>query len=59
MRLIVYDLLGREVAVLADEKIQPGAYQREFNASGLASGVYLCRLTAGASFQTRKMILGR
>jgi hypothetical protein len=54
--LIVYDLLGREVAVLADEKKEPGNFEVEFNASGLASGVYIYRLTAGSYVSTRKMI---
>ena len=57
--LSVYDLLGREVAVLVNEKKAPGSYDVDFDASGLASGVYLYRLTAGQSFQTRQMVLLR
>ena len=57
VRLTVYDLLGREVAVLVDEKKAPGTYEVRFDASGLASGVYLYRLTAGSFVQTRKMLL--
>jgi hypothetical protein len=45
--LSVYDLLGREVALLVNEKKAPGSYEVKFDASGLASGVYLCRLQAG------------
>ena len=56
-RLVVYDLLGREVAVLVNEKKAPGDYEVRFDGSGLASGVYLYRLTAGSYVQTRKMIL--
>jgi hypothetical protein len=59
VRLSVYDVLGREVAVLVDEAKQPGAHTVRFDASGLASGVYLCRLTAGSFVQTRKMVLAR
>ena len=44
VRLVVYDLLGREVAVLVDERKAPGRYSVEFNASGLASGVYFAHL---------------
>jgi hypothetical protein len=55
--LVVYDLLGREVAVLVNEKKAPGSYQVTFNASGLASGVYLYRLTAGEFVQIRKLVL--
>ena len=57
--LIVYDMLGREVAVLVDERKAPGSYSVEFNASRFASGVYLYRLSAGSFVQTRKMILAR
>ena len=42
--LAVYDLLGREVTVLVDEKKEPGSYEVKFDASGLPSGVYLYRL---------------
>jgi hypothetical protein len=55
--LKVYDILGREVAVLVDEKKEPGTYRVTFNASGLASGVYVYRLTAGSTTLTRRMLL--
>ena len=47
VRLIVYDLLGREVAVLVDEPKAAGRHEVRFNAAGLASGVYTYRLSAG------------
>ncbi len=56
-RLVVYDLLGREVAVLVDERKQPGNYEVSFDASGLASGVYIYRMTAGSFVQSKKMVL--
>ena len=59
VRLCVYDVLGREVAVLVNEAKQPGAYTVRFDGSGLASGVYLYRLTSGSFTQTRKMVLVR
>lgn len=55
--LIVYDILGREVAVLLNEFKQAGNYQVEFNAEGLSSGIYYYRLEAGNYNQTRKMNL--
>ncbi len=55
--LVVYDLLGRQVATLVDEIKAPGSYEVRFDASGLASGVYVYRLTAGAFMQSRKMLL--
>jgi hypothetical protein len=59
VRLVVYDMLGREVAVLVNEKKAPGKYTVAFDAGRLASGVYLCRLTAGRTMQVRKMLLVR
>jgi hypothetical protein len=59
VRLAVYDLLGREVATLVNEKKPAGSYTVRFDASGLASGVYLYRMMAGSFVQTRKMILLR
>jgi N-acetylmuramoyl-L-alanine amidase len=57
--LRVYDLLGREVATLVNEIRNPGAYAVQFDAAGLASGVYYYRLTAGGFVETRKMMLIR
>jgi arabinogalactan endo-1,4-beta-galactosidase len=55
--LKVSDLLGREVTTLVNEVRQPGIYTVQWDASGKTSGVYLCRLFAGGSIQTRKLIL--
>jgi D-alanyl-D-alanine carboxypeptidase len=57
VRLAVYDLLGREVAVLVNESKAPGTYQVTFDASGLASGVYLYRMSAGSYVTTHKMLV--
>ena len=54
VRLSVYDILGREVSVLVNERKNAGAYQVKFDAAGLASGLYLYRLTAGSFVQTRR-----
>ncbi len=56
--LKVYDVLGREVATLIDgEQMNAGSHQSRFDASVLASGVYLYRIEAGSFIQTRKMML--
>jgi hypothetical protein len=55
--LVVYDLLGREVMNLVDEKESSGSHTARFSGSGLASGVYFYRLTAGDFVQTRKLVL--
>jgi hypothetical protein len=59
VKLSVFDLLGREVAVLVNETKAPGDYEVRFDASGLASGVYLARLQAGGVNLVRSMILLR
>jgi photosystem II stability/assembly factor-like uncharacterized protein len=55
--LTVFDLLGREVAVLVNEKLQPGEYEVRFDAGNLPSGIYFCRLNAGGFNLTSKIIL--
>jgi hypothetical protein len=59
VRLIIYDLLGREVKTLVDERRMPGSYEVTLTGRGLASGLYLCRLTVGNSAATRKLLLLR
>ncbi len=59
VRIAVYDLLGREVAVLVDERRPAGRYEVSFDGTALASGVYLCRLTAGGFRETRRLVLMR
>jgi len=55
--LKVYDLMGREVATLVEDNLEPGGYQTAFDGSRFASGVYVYRLTAGQSTFSRKMVL--
>ncbi len=57
VKLAVYDVLGREVAVLVNEKKEPGDYTVTWNGMGLASGVYMYRLAAADFVQTHKMVL--
>jgi len=57
--LVVYDVLGREVGMLVNETKAPGSYEASFDATGLASGVYLYTLQAAGFVQTRKMLLVR
>jgi lysophospholipase L1-like esterase len=53
----LYDVLGRHVATLLQEIRDPGVYTLTWNAAGFPSGVYLCRVTAGAFTATRRMLL--
>jgi len=57
VRLTVSDMLGREVAVLVDETRAPGRYEARWEAAGLPSGVYFCRLTADAYVEVKAMVL--
>lgn len=55
--LIVYDITGREAAVLLNEVKPAGNYEITFNGNGLASGVYFIRLRAGSFVSTKKILL--
>ncbi len=57
VKLVVYDMLGREVDTLVKERQTAGAYTVTFDASSLASGMYIFRLTSGNYLETRKMTL--
>jgi hypothetical protein len=57
--LAVYDILGREVAVLVNEKQEAGVHEVRFDAGGLAGGCYFYRVIAGGQVETRKMLLVR
>ncbi|MCX6162114.1 MAG: T9SS type A sorting domain-containing protein, partial [Ignavibacteriae bacterium] len=57
VRITVFDILGKEVAVLVNEKLNPGAYKVDFNGSNFSSGVYFYRLTAGNYAAVKKFIL--
>lgn len=47
--LRIYDIVGREVALLVNGQLGRGYYHHEWNAAGMASGVYLCRIEATAA----------
>ena len=55
--LTVYDLLGRVVATLVNEVLTSGSYERTFDGTRLASGVYVYRLNSGGFQQTRRLLL--
>ncbi len=57
--LRVFDLLGREVAILVNERLPAGVYSAEWNATGFASGVYYYQMRAGDFVKTKKLILLR
>jgi aminopeptidase N len=55
--LKVYDVLGKEVATLANTTMNPGTYTIPWNAGNLPTGIYFYRLQAGQFVQTRKLTL--
>jgi len=60
VKLIVYDVLGREVKILVNKTQHPGKHSVTFDASNLTSGVYYYKIKTGTNYeQTRKMLLLR
>jgi len=57
VRLSVYDILGREVSVLVNERKNVGSYEVKFDGKNLATGVYFYRLQAGDFTQTKRLLL--
>jgi hypothetical protein len=55
--LKIYNILGQEVRTLVHEKKEEGAHRVQFNAAGLPSGVYVCRIESGGQVSSRKMVL--
>lgn len=52
----VYDITGREIETLVDGRVPAGEHKLQWSATGLASGVYLCRMQAGDFAETIKMV---
>jgi hypothetical protein len=59
VRLKVFTLLGKEVATLVSEELAAGSYRVEWDAKGIASGIYFYRLQAGNFNKTKKLVLLR
>jgi hypothetical protein len=57
VRLSVYDLLGREIAVLVDDERSPGRFGVTFDAGSLSTGVYFYRLSTSEFSQVRKLVV--
>jgi alpha-glucosidase (family GH31 glycosyl hydrolase) len=53
----VYDVLGREIATLVQEKVAAGEHRIVFDGSRFGSGIYFCRLSDGVQMQTQKLVL--
>jgi hypothetical protein len=57
VKLVIYDIIGREVAVLVNDVKNPGNYNVSFDASNYASGVYFYRMESGDFTDVKKMVL--
>ncbi|MEJ2618286.1 MAG: T9SS type A sorting domain-containing protein, partial [Ignavibacteriaceae bacterium] len=55
--LRVYDILGREIAVLVNKEQKPGYYEVRWNAGDLPSGIYFYKLTSGNLVRIKKAVL--
>ncbi len=55
--LKVYDVLGKEIAVLVNQNLKPGIYEIEWDASNIPSGVYFYSLITSEFTQTKKMVV--
>jgi hypothetical protein len=55
--LKVYDILGKEIATLVDEKKEPGSYQVQFGRGNISSGIYIYQMHSNNYVQTRKMVI--
>lgn len=57
VKLVVFDILGKEVKTLVNEEKEAGIHEVNFNASSLSSGVYFYRIVAGNFITTKKMLV--
>ncbi len=57
VKIVVFDILGKEVQTLVNESLQPGTYETSFDGSSLTSGVYFYRLITNEFTETKKMLL--
>ena len=57
VKLVVYDIQGREVQTLVNESLKPGTYEAAFDGQALNSGVYFYKLVTGNFTETKKMLL--
>ncbi|MGH7595452.1 MAG: T9SS type A sorting domain-containing protein, partial [bacterium] len=59
VQLRIYDLLGREIKTLVDQRIPAGKHTVQFEANELQSGVYVYRFNAAGFVESKKMILAK
>jgi hypothetical protein len=57
VKLMIYDILGREITTLVNQQLNPGTYSITWDASSYTSGIYFYKLIAGQYNSTKKMVL--
>jgi hypothetical protein len=57
VKLLVYDLLGKQVEILVNSQLKPGYYEASWDASNFPSGIYFCRFIAGDFTAVKKMVV--
>ncbi|HWA06014.1 MAG TPA: T9SS type A sorting domain-containing protein [Ignavibacteria bacterium] len=57
VRLVIYDLIGREIAVLVNDDLEPGTYEINWNAIEMPSGIYIYQMRTASFTDTKKMVL--
>jgi hypothetical protein len=57
VKIIIYDVAGKQITTLVDDNFAPGTYEADFNGDNYSSGVYFYRMITGEHSETRKMIL--
>ncbi len=57
VKIIIYDMLGKEIVTLVNEKLTPGTYSVDWNASDFPSGIYFYRMQSGNFNQTKQMLM--
>ena len=56
-KLVIYDVIGREITTLVNEKMSPGTYSVDWDGLNYPSGVYFYKLVTDAYSETKKMVL--
>jgi hypothetical protein len=57
VKLVVYDITGREAAILVNEELKAGTFKVDWNSSKLTSGIYFYKLSAEDFVETKKMVM--
>ncbi len=57
VKLVIFDIIGREIQTLVNEQLNPGTYEVTFDAGSLPSGIYFYKLSTRNFVETKKMIL--